>query len=656
MSRQARSLARGLALGMLLTGTLLGGLVVAGETGDLLAAFLNSQRIGQFGAALAILLMGVAVLYVLHLNRTQAELRAHLEDQLRHRNRAEEALRASEALYHSLVETLPQNIFRKDCESRFTFANQRFCAELGRPLDAIIGRTDRDFFPAELAEKYRRDDRHVMETGTIFDTVEEHVTPDGQTRYVRVMKTPLHDSLGRVNGTQAIYWDVTEERRAVEALAASEERFALAVRGTNDGLWDWDLRTREIYFSPRFKELLGFEGEELPDQMGALEALVHPEDRDRVGLAVRAHLRHRIPYDVEYRLRTKAGVYRWFRARGQAVGGDDGRATRMAGSISDIHDRKAAEDMLHAKNQLLQEMALSERMAHEERKQAQSRMVETAKLAGLGQMVAGVAHEINNPLSYVGNNVAVLQRDASEIRELLELYREADPVLDAHDPEHLARIRDLCERVDIDYTLENLSGLLDRTREGLRRIQNIVKDLRVFARLDEGDLAEVDLNTGIESTINIIHGYAKRKQVRLTAELEQLPLVGCFAAKINQVIMNLIANAIEACEPGGEVMVRSCAEPGGVRIEVIDDGCGIDPAVRERIFDPFFTTKPIGVGTGLGLSISYGIVQDHGGTIEVSSAPGSGTRFLIRLPVRPQVSRTRSDAPKVDSRPVSPNS
>ncbi len=647
MTRSPRLLASGFPVVLSLADLgPVGGIVRHFGVEGLLPAMLLSYQIGQLGAALAILVMGLAVIYVLHLNRTQTELRAHVEDQLRKRNQAEEALRSSEALYHSLVETLPQKIFRKDRESRFTFANQRFCAELGRPLEEILGRTDRDFFPMELAEKYRKDDQQVMETGEIFDTVEEHVSPDGETRFVRVTKTPLSDSMGRVIGTQAIYWDVTDERRAIEALAASEERFALAVQGTNDGLWDWDLRTRTIYFSPRFKELLGFSEEEFPNQMEALQARVHPEDLERVNAAVRAHLRHRSPYDVEYRIQTKSGGYRWFRARGQAVWGEDGRATRMAGSIGDIHDRKAAEEMLQAKNQLLQEMALSERLAHEERKQAQSRMVESAKLAGLGQMVAGVAHEINNPLSYVGNNVVVFQRDAEEIRELLRLYRKMDPILEAQDSELFAQIRDFCDRVDIDYTLENLEGLLSRTREGLRRIQNIVKDLRVFARLDEGDLAEVDLNTGIESTINIIQGYAKRRQVHLEAELNQLPLVGCFATKINQVIMNLIGNAIEACEPGGVVKVQSAPDPEGVRIEVSDDGCGIDPAVRERIFDPFFTTKPVGVGTGLGLSISYGIVQDHGGTIEVDSAQGEGTRFTIRLPLRPQVPRVGESARK----------
>jgi len=310
----------------------------------------------------------------------------------------------------------------------------------------------------------------------------------------------------------------------------------------------------------------------------------------------------------------------------------------MAGSISDIHDRKVAEDLLRTQNQLLHELAESERRALAEREQAQSRMVESAKLAGLGQLVAGVAHEINNPLAFVGNNVAVLQRDLAELRELLHLYREADPLIAEQNPDLYDRITTQSTELDLDYVLENLDGLTQRTRDGLLRIRDIVKDLRVFARLDEGDLAEVNLNDGIASTINIITGYAKKNQLTVEADFSPVPEVGCSAAKINQVLMNLIVNAIDASDPGQEVTVRTSeAEDGGVRVDIIDCGCGIPADVRDRIFDPFFTTKPIGIGTGLGLSISYGIVQDHGGTIEVESEPGVGSRFTVVLPLKPKV-------------------
>jgi signal transduction histidine kinase len=260
--------------------------------------------------------------------------------------------------------------------------------------------------------------------------------------------------------------------------------------------------------------------------------------------------------------------------------------------------------------------------------------VQSEKLASLGLIVAGVAHEINNPVSFVTNNVAVLGRDVGELRELARMYQEADELIAAGRPELAAQLAEFRDRVDMDYTLANIDGLIRRSRDGLKRIQQIVGHLRLFAHLDEGELNDADLNDGVESTVAIIVGHARKKSIRLEMDLQPLPPVTCNAAKINQVILNLLTNAIDACDEGGKVTVRSRAEEGGVRVEVSDTGCGVDPAVRGRIFDPFFTTKPLGQGTGLGLSISYGIVKDHGGTIEVESPPVGGACFVVHLPFR----------------------
>jgi len=422
------------------------------------------------------------------------------------RRRVERALRRTQVFYHTLVETLPQMILCKDLEGRFTFANQKFCNELGATLDEIKGKTDLDFFPKELAEKYRNDDHKVIESGQVLDLVEEHVTPRGEKGYVQVMKTPILGADGNPIGIQGIFWNVTA--------------------------------------------------------------------------------------------------------------------------------RMQAEEKLKEQNQKLQELAHSERQAHEALKSAQSRMVQTEKLASLGQLVAGVAHEINNPLAFVSNNVAVLERDLRDMIALVGLYRQVPRPADQEHADLNAQINEVSALLDLDYTLDNLPRLIDRTREGLRRIERIVKDLRLFARVDEGEWNEVDLNPGIESSVNMVLGYARKKGAQLKTELGSLPLIRCRAARVHQVIVNLLMNAIDACNAEGVVTIRTAADPetGGVRIEVTDSGCGIDPQIRDRIFDPFFTTKPIGQGTGLGLSISYGIVEEHDGTIDVNSTPGEGSSFVVRLP------------------------
>jgi len=470
------------------------------------------------------LVLVVVTLRVSFLNRRNERLRQDLERELVERSKVEEALRASEAFYHLLVETLPQNILRKDQHGQFTFANRKFCDSLGKSPEEIVGKTDFDFYPAELAQTYQCDDRRVMDLNCAIETTEENVARDGGKSYVHIIKTPVYDHCNGVIGTQCIFWDVTAEKRTELALRKTRERYEVAVQGSKDGLWDWDLETNEVYFSPQWKSMIGFADNELPNAFESWRGRIHPEDRERTDSTVKQYLDGGLAdYELEHRLLHKDGTYRWILARGAALRHDDGTPYRFAGSHTDITARKHAEKLLREQNVRLEAAALAEREALEALKLAQSRLVQSEKLASLGQMVAGVAHEINNPLSFVGNNIAVLQRDLTDLRDLLLLYQEADSVIASQQPELLSKIEQFREVADIEYTVNNLQGLLARSREGLRRIQQIVKDLRLFARIDEGERNEADLNAGIESTITIIHGHAHKHGVTIKPDLHPLP-------------------------------------------------------------------------------------------------------------------------------------
>jgi signal transduction histidine kinase len=265
----------------------------------------------------------------------------------------------------------------------------------------------------------------------------------------------------------------------------------------------------------------------------------------------------------------------------------------------------------------------------------QEQLVQSEKLASIGQLAAGVAHEINNPVGYVFSNFSSLERYLGDLFRMLQAYEAAEAQL-AGTPA-AAQLAALRAEIELDYLKEDVPTLMAESREGIARVRKIVQDLKDFSHVDARREWEwADLHKGLDSTLNIVNNEIKYK-ADVVKQYGTLPEVQCLASEINQVFMNLLVNAAHAIDkPRGTITVRSgCADDGAaVWVEVEDDGCGIGAENLSRIFDPFFTTKPVGRGTGLGLSLSYGIVKKHCGRIEVDSAPGRGTRFRVSLPVR----------------------
>jgi two-component system NtrC family sensor kinase len=266
-----------------------------------------------------------------------------------------------------------------------------------------------------------------------------------------------------------------------------------------------------------------------------------------------------------------------------------------------------------------------------ERKQLENQLVQSEKLASIGQLAAGVAHEINNPIGYIFSNFGTLETYLARLFEMLAAYESAESRVDA--PEVVAALRALRERMELDFLREDIQSLMTESRQGIVRVRQIVQDLKDFSRVDSSQEPQLaNLHHGIDSTLNIVASEIKYR-AEVVKEYGSIPEVECVASQINQVVMNLLVNAAHAMgDKRGRIIIRTGGADAQVWIEVADNGSGIPPETLKRIFEPFFTTKPVGQGTGLGLSLSYGIVQKHGGRIEARSVVGEGTTFRVTLP------------------------
>lgn len=332
---------------------------------------------------------------------------------------------------------------------------------------------------------------------------------------------------------------------------------------------------------------------------------------------------------------------------GRLYGGDDRRLLQTLANQGAVAIRNAlALEELRDLNRDLE--AKVEERTHELRK-TQAQLVHQEKMASLGQFVAGIAHELNNPLNFIQGNLYHLREYVATLRETLDGYDEL--IAQGLEPEALARETEgLRRRLDLEFVLDDVAAVFDGCGEGLSRSTTLVKDLRTFSRLDHPDHALVDIHEALDSTVNLLR--SKLIGIEVEKEYGDLPAVECIGGQVNQVFMNLIANAADALDAhgGGTIWIRtSCAEDECVRVEIADDGPGVDPELVSRIFDPFFTTKEVGRGTGLGLSISYAIVQRHGGRLDVEPRDGGGSRFWLEIPIRAPEAIRGSDAHEIAS-------
>ncbi|WP_333873847.1 bacteriohemerythrin [Methylobacter sp.] len=375
---------------------------------------------------------------------------------------------------------------------------------------------------------------------------------------------------------------------------------------------------------------------------------IHPKDRDKVTQTYSRAAEELSKFKIQYRVLTADGKITWIYETAVPRVRKNGSFAGLMGCGMDITGQKQAETVLARSNAQLEEdvekrtqelIEINRTLEFEKNqqfllinqlKETQAHLVQSEKMASIGQLAAGVAHEINNPIGYINSNLTSLKNYIDNLLALVAIYEQHEAT--GSNTEQFADIEAFKQKIDLEFLKTDVLDLLEESHEGATRVKKIIQDLKDFSHLGGDDCQWTDLHVGLERTLNIVNNEIKYK-VTIIKEFGYLPEVKCLPHQLNQVFMNLLINAAHAIENKGIITLRTGTEGDYAWVEISDTGKGIAPEHLSKIFDPFFTTKPVGKGTGLGLSVSYNIIKKHQGEIQVSSQLNKGTTFKIILPI-----------------------
>lgn len=558
-------------------------------------------------------------------------------------------LQASESRFHNAIAKNADGIVIVNKQGIVCFANSAAESLFNCKAEELIGK---EFFGSLVVEgtacDLEVDTKILQKVGEaeaagrrVVQTEVAAICKDKENAVVemRVVETEWEGAMAYLASLR----DITERKRSEEMLWL----YNRAMAATSTGIVIADATATGqpmIYCNPAFEKMTGYSREEA---IGQSCRFLQGSDTDPKAVEkIRQALKTESGCRVVLKNYRKDGTEFWNELSISPVRDRAGKLTHYIGVQMDITERKQAEEALQRSEALSREQAAQLETAIHELKRTHSQLVQSEKMSSLGLLVAGVAHEINNPVSFINGNISHLNRYTQELLHLLKLYQQQYP----HPP---AEILEEIEAIELDFLIEDLTKILSSMNVGVERICQIVQSLRNFSRHDEAEVKPVNLNEGMDSTLLILNHRLKPKGgtpgIEIVKEYGELPLVECYPGPINQVFMNILSNAIDALEDWNnnrsneeiranqnQIRIRTeLRDSDFLEVKIADNGPGIPQEVQKRIFDAFFTTKPVGKGTGMGLSISYQIVvEKHKGELKCVSEPGKGTEFIIKIPMK----------------------
>lgn len=568
------------------------------------------------------------------------------------RKKADHKLQAAHTFLRNLINGIAEPVFVKDQNHKWILLNDAFCTFMGRSRADLLGRNDADFFSPETAEKAFRQDNQVIESGQAhvskryfsgcrqsLKNTEDQLENTPDTRLISTIKTRFY-ALDRSPYLLGIIHDLTEQANAQIALQENEKQLKKLTANVPGMLYQFclsaELSPSFPFVSSSSQTIFECAAADIMADAQLLIDKVHPDELDSFNNSIVVSAQTLADWHWQGRFILPSDRIIWIQGASRPERRPDNSIV-WDGLLMDITDSKESEAALQLSETQLRLQTQQLTATLQQLRQTQSKLIQSEKMSSLGQLVAGIAHEINNPVNFIHGNLTHAQGYIEDLLTIVRLYQ-------AHYPAPILAITKISEELELDYVLHDLPKLLNSVQAGADRIRQIVLSLRNFSRLDESELKEANIHEGIESSLmilsNRLKATASRHAIEVVKAYENIPRIDCYVSQLNQVFMSILVNAIDAIDGSStpdkiyQIVLQTFQRGSHVVIRITNNGPPIKRETGQRMFDPFFTTKPVGKGTGMGLAISYQTIVDlHQGSLEYTQTADQKTVFTIEIPI-----------------------